>query len=90
MTALRAWVEGLIRDFEALRDRSLYVGNSYDLELALAIPAAWSPPGNDWVGAALLRQSMEQRGHNPRTRHGGHGPVAARCQPGNRPDLERT
>ena len=51
--ALRVWVEGLIGDSEILGEKSLYAGNSYDLELALAIPAAWSPPGHDWVGDAL-------------------------------------
>jgi hypothetical protein len=56
---LRAWVRGLIRDAETLRDKSLYGGNSYDLELALAVPAAWSPPDDDWVGGALLARAWD-------------------------------
>jgi hypothetical protein len=51
--ALRVWVRRLIRDAEELRTRSLYASRSLDLELAITVPAAWSPPGDDWVGAAL-------------------------------------
>ena len=47
--ALKSWVRELIRDSEELRKRSLYAGRSLDLELAITVPAAWSPPGDDWV-----------------------------------------
>ena len=43
--ALKAWVRQLIRDSEELRKHSLYAGSSLDLELAITVPAAWSPPG---------------------------------------------
>jgi hypothetical protein len=52
--ALRAWIWQLIFDAEELRKTSLYAARSLDLELAITVPAAWSPPGNDWVGRALL------------------------------------
>jgi hypothetical protein len=50
---VREWVYELLRDCGELRKRSLYAGSSYDLELALAVPPAWSPPGDDWVGDVL-------------------------------------
>ena len=43
--ALQSWVRGLIRDSEELRRNSLYAGRSLDLELAISVPAEWSPPG---------------------------------------------
>lgn len=52
--ALRAWVWQLILDAEELRKTSLYAARSLDLELAITVPAAWSPPADDWVGKALL------------------------------------
>ena len=55
--ALRAWVWQLILDAEELRKTSLYAARSLDLELAITVPAAWSPPENDWVGTALLRRA---------------------------------
>jgi hypothetical protein len=57
--ALRAWVERLIRDSGTLRVDSLHAGSSYDLELALTIPGAWSPTGNDWVGDALRSRALD-------------------------------
>lgn len=51
--ALRFWVRRLIRDAEGLRARSLYAGSGSDLELAITVPASWSPPDDDWVGEAL-------------------------------------
>lgn len=57
---LRDWIRGLLRDSAELRKRSLHAGACYDLELALTVPAEWSPPGNDWVGEALLA-----RAHDP-------------------------
>ena len=55
--ALRAWVRRLIRDSEELRKCSLYASSSLDLELAITVPAAWSPPGDDWAGEALLARA---------------------------------
>jgi len=51
--AIRGWVRVLLRDSTELRKRSLDAGSGYDLELALAVPSAWSPPGDDWVGDVL-------------------------------------
>ena len=51
--ALRVWVRRLLRDAEELRIHSLYAGRSLDLELAITVPAAWSPPEDDWAGEAL-------------------------------------
>ena len=42
--ALKAWVRRLIADSGELRKHSLYAGRSLDLELAITVPAAWSPP----------------------------------------------
>ncbi len=50
---LMVWVRQLVRDSGSMRDHSLYPGACLDLELALAVPAAWSPPDGDWVGEAL-------------------------------------
>lgn len=50
---LRVWVRRLIGDAEELRKDSLYAGRSLDLETAIIVPAAWSPPDDDWIGAAL-------------------------------------
>jgi hypothetical protein len=55
--ALRSWVRQLILDSEGLRETSLYAGRSLDLELAITVPAAWSPPEQDWVGNALLTRA---------------------------------
>lgn len=58
--ALKGWVQQLIGDSEELRKVSLYAGRGLDLDLAITVPAGWSPPGDDWVGRALLT-----RAHNP-------------------------
>jgi hypothetical protein len=50
---LQSWVQGLLGDAEALRDKSLYAGRSLDLELAISIPSDWSPVSDDWAGNAL-------------------------------------
>jgi hypothetical protein len=55
--ALKVWVRQLMRDAEGLRKDSLYAGRSLDLELAITVPAAWSPHRNDWVGDALLTRA---------------------------------
>src|SRR5579863_6046170 len=57
---LRAWVQGLIRDAEDLRRLSLYAGRGLDLDQAITVPAAWSPPGEDWVARALLERARNR------------------------------
>jgi hypothetical protein len=59
--ALRNWVRHLIHESEKLRENSLDAGSGYDLELALAVPAAWSPPDDDWVGGALRTRARNDR-----------------------------
>ena len=59
--ALRAWVRRLIRASEELRTRSLNASSSLDLELAISVPAAWSPPGDDWAGEALLTRARNNK-----------------------------
>jgi hypothetical protein len=54
---LKAWVRHLMRDAEELRADSLYAGRSLDLELAITVPASWSPHRNDWAGRALLTRA---------------------------------
>jgi hypothetical protein len=54
---LRDWVRELITDSEQLRLYSLYAGRSLDLELAITVPADWSPPQDDWVSEALLTRA---------------------------------
>jgi hypothetical protein len=51
------WVEQLLAQAEDLREKSIYPARCLDLELAMAIPASWSPSGADWVGRALLTRS---------------------------------
>jgi hypothetical protein len=55
------WVQQLIADSGRLREESLYPGQSLDLELALAVPAALSPPDNDWAGEALRLRALNSR-----------------------------
>jgi hypothetical protein len=57
--ALKDWVQRLVGDSQALRNDSLYPGMSLDLELAISIPADWSPPGDDWVHDALLARATD-------------------------------
>jgi TIR domain len=62
------WLRQIMRDAEDLRKSSLYPGSSLDLELAISVPAVWSPPHDDWASAALLSRvrnsnaTMEERG----------------------------
>jgi hypothetical protein len=56
---LRPWVRSLIRNSGELRKRSLYAGRALDLELAITVPAAWSPRGDDWVGDALRARARD-------------------------------
>jgi hypothetical protein len=55
------WVEQLLEQAEDLRMKSIYPARSLDLELAMAIPSAWSPPEADWVGRALLARANNTR-----------------------------
>ncbi len=55
--ALKAWVRELMRDAEELRKTSLYAGRSLDLECAITVPAAWSPPEDDWIGDVLRQRA---------------------------------
>jgi hypothetical protein len=57
---LKSWLRRLIRDSGELRKTSLHAGRSLDVELAVSIPAAWSPPGDDWVGKALLSRARNK------------------------------
>ncbi len=57
---LRAWVSRLLGDAEQLRNRSLHAGYSSDVELAVMVPADWSPIGHDWVGDALWARARNK------------------------------
>jgi hypothetical protein len=59
--ALRVWVHELLEASDGLRDRSMYAGRALDMELAIAVPADWSPPGeDDWVSRLLLRRAKNE------------------------------
>jgi len=58
---LANWVRQLLADSEVLRHYSLYPGGGLDIELALAVPAKWSPHGDDWVNDALLARARNWR-----------------------------
>ena len=57
--ALRPWVRKLVIDAEELRKVSLYAGRSLDLELAIIVPASWSPVDDDWAGNALRDRARD-------------------------------
>jgi hypothetical protein len=59
MRDLRRWVKPVLRGAEELRAKSVYPGRSLDLELAIRVPADWSPPDNDWAGAVLLARAND-------------------------------
>jgi hypothetical protein len=56
---LKRWVQQLVRDSGTLRQHSLYAGRGLDLELAISVPASWSPDQDDWVGEALLARALD-------------------------------
>jgi hypothetical protein len=58
---LKHWVRQLIIDSGNLRHYSLYAGRSLDLELAISVPVAWSPPRDDWASDALLARARNER-----------------------------
>jgi hypothetical protein len=86
---LKAWVQDLIGDSEELRKLSLYAGRGLDLDLAITVPAAWSPPGDDWVRQALL-----ERARNPEATIRERGTAAMglwqRAIADKRPDMAET
>ena len=51
---VRVWVAQLLGEAEELRKKSIYPSDSLDVELAISVPEAWSPPENDWVSSVLL------------------------------------
>jgi hypothetical protein len=56
---LRPWVRRLIVDAERLRKVSIYAGRGLDLDLAITVPASWSPPDDDWAGDALRARARD-------------------------------
>jgi hypothetical protein len=58
---VQRWVRSLIVDSGRLRHYSLYAGRSLDLELAISVPADWSPPRDDWANDALLARARNER-----------------------------
>ena len=58
--ALKVWVRHLIRDAEDLRKTSLYPDRGLDLETAITVPAAWSPPEDDWIADALRARAWNR------------------------------
>ena len=87
--SLRSWVRHLIRDSGELRKTSLYAGRSLDLELATSIPTEWSPPEDDWVGAALLSRARDKEA-TLRERGTAAMGLWQRAIQEQRPDLEKT
>ncbi len=58
--ALTGWVRRLVRDAARLRAGSLYAGRCLDLELAITVPDAWLPPGEeDWASDALSTRAWD-------------------------------
>jgi hypothetical protein len=58
---LEAWVRELLERSDQLRQRSIYPGRALDMELAIAVPTSWSPPGDgDWVSRVLLQRARNQ------------------------------
>lgn len=56
-----AWVHSLLNESDQLRLVSVYPGRSLELELAIAIPPEWSPPGEqDWVHRLLLARARNK------------------------------
>jgi hypothetical protein len=59
---LREWVRQLLLVSDELRNRSVYAGRALDMELAIALPPSWSPPGDgDWVRRVLLQRAQDQK-----------------------------
>ncbi|WP_146772013.1 hypothetical protein [Lentzea atacamensis] len=67
--SIRPWVQDQLKAAEDRRIDSLFPARCLDLELAIAIPESWSPPGEeDWAADALRRRidntkaSVRERG----------------------------
>lgn len=58
---LQAFVRRLLQEANDMRERSLYPGRSLDLELAIMVPATWSPPEDDWIADVLLTRAKNER-----------------------------
>jgi len=58
--ARTVWVRQLLRSSNELRNRSIYAGRALDMELAIAVPTAWSPPSDDWVRRVLLERARNR------------------------------
>jgi hypothetical protein len=84
---VREWVYELLRDAGELRKRSLHAGSGYDLELALAVPPAWSGPGDDWV-AEVLRARLSDHEATLRERGTAAMGLWQRALTEERPDLK--
>ena len=55
---LRIWSAGSWRAPSNCGTAGIYAGRALDMEPAIAVPEAWSPPGeNDWVTRLLLRRA---------------------------------
>jgi hypothetical protein len=76
--ALREWVRQLIADSGQLRESSMYAGRSLDLELAISVPGRVVAAGRRLGGRDATGAGLEQQRHDPGTRHGGDGTLAAR------------
>ena len=87
--ALRGWVRRLVHDSQELRKDSLYAGSGFDLELAVTVPPSWSPPRDDWVGAALWARARDDEA-TIRERGTAVMGLWQRAITENRPDLEKT
>jgi hypothetical protein len=58
---LQVWVRELLQGSNELRDRSVYPGRALDIELAIAVPTEWSPPGDhDWASRVLLQRAKNK------------------------------
>ncbi|HEY1920385.1 MAG TPA: hypothetical protein VGH27_32855 [Streptosporangiaceae bacterium] len=55
--SLEFWVRDLLRNAEALRASSIYPGRGLDLELAITVPATWSPATGHAATEALFKRA---------------------------------
>lgn len=86
---LQSWVRELVHDSEELRLNSLYAGRSLDLELAISVPAAWSPADDDWIGEALLKRATNRVATIRERGSAAHG-LWERARREDRPGLDQT
>lgn len=57
---LTVWLRGLLLDSENLRKTNINPGASLDVEVALAVPADWPSPDNDWVADVLRKRALDR------------------------------